>query len=51
MDSIDQRIDNNNRYNCPIDGCVYGTNGDKCFKRKLFLNQVRNGLLLNQIFC
>ncbi|CAG2105023.1 unnamed protein product [Medioppia subpectinata] len=31
--------DEDNRFNCPIDGCVYGLSGDKHFKRKLFLTQ------------
>ncbi|XP_054162648.1 uncharacterized protein LOC128960556 [Oppia nitens] len=29
----------NNRFNCPIDGCNYAINGGKYFKRQLFLNQ------------
>ncbi len=46
MDSILQN-ENKNRFNCPIDDCVYGPNGDKYFKREMILNQVRIRLILN----
>ena len=43
MNSVNRGEDN--CFHCPIDGCVYGINGDKYFKRKLFLTQVRHHLI------